>query len=115
MDSLAHSLVGLTAAKAGLEKLSPAATTICLLAASAPDIDFVAIFFGDRWTLLHHHRGVSHSILGSLVLGLLLPSIFWLGDRLLAAIRKRSPQIKFRGLLIASLLSIATHPILDWT
>ena len=47
MDNLTHSLVGLTAAKAGLEKLSPGATLLCLIAANAPDGDiFVLVQIG---------------------------------------------------------------------
>jgi len=76
MDALTHSLVGLTSAKAGLERLSPGAVAVCILSANAPDIDVVSGFFGGRWTLLHHHRGVSHSIVGTLALGFLIPSIF---------------------------------------
>ena len=73
MDNLAHSLVGLTIAKAGLERLSPGATTVCILAANAPDIDVVTGFFGGRWSLLHYHRGITHSIVGTLMLSLLTP------------------------------------------
>lgn len=39
MDVLTHSLLGLTSAKAGLERLSPHATIVCLLAANSPDSD----------------------------------------------------------------------------
>jgi inner membrane protein len=115
MDNLAHSLVGLAAAKAGLEKLSPAATTVCVLAANAPDIDFVAVFSGDRWTLLHHHRGFSHSILGTLLFGLFIPILFCLVEQIVVRIRGGTARLKPGGLLIASLLTVATHPILDWT
>jgi inner membrane protein len=115
MDNLAHSLVGLTIAKAGLERLSPGATTLCILAANAPDVDVVSGLFGGRWSLLHYHRGITHSIVGTFTLGLLIPSIFWLGDRLLAKARNRNPRIRYRGLLLASLIAAATHPLMDWT
>ena len=114
MDNLTHSLVGLTAAKAGLEKLSPAATAVCVLAANAPDADVVVGFFADRWTLLHHHRGITHAIVGTITLAFFLPLIFYAGDRLLARWRNRPPAVQFRGLLIASLIATATHPFLDW-
>lgn len=114
MDNLTHSLVGLTAAKAGLEKLSPAATTLCVLAANSPDSDVVVGFFADRWTLLHHHRGITHSIVGTITLAFVLPLIFYAGDRLLSRWRKRTPTVQFRGLLLASLIATATHPFLDW-
>lgn len=115
MDNLTHSLVGLAASKAGLEKLSPGATTLCVLAANAPDADILALIFGGRWAFLHHHRGITHSILGALALALALPFIFYLGDILLARIRGQSSRVKLRGLMVASLVVTATHPVLDWT
>jgi len=115
MDNLTHSLVGLTAAKAGLEKLSPGATALCLLAANAPDVDVAVLIFRDRWAYLHHHRGLTHSIIGVCVLALALPLVFYLADLLIARIWQRQPVVRFKGLLLASALTMATHPILDWT
>ncbi len=115
MDGVTHSLVGLTSAKAGLERWSPYATVVCILSANAPDIDVISGFFGGRWTLLHYHRGVTHSIIGTLALGFLIPSIFYAVDRAIAQWRKHPPKIRYRGLLIASLIAAATHPLMDWT
>ena len=114
MDNLTHSLVGLVASKAGLEKVSPGATVLCVLAANVPDADIVALI-GGRWNYLHHHRGITHSILGALVLALTLPLIFFLADRLIARLRGRQPVVRLKGLMIASLLVTATHPFMDWT
>jgi inner membrane protein len=115
MDGLTHSLVGLAAAKAGLDRLSPYTTAACILSANAPDVDFVSVFFGDRWTLLQHHRGITHSIIGTLALGLLLPSVLYGLERAIAKWRKRPPRIQYRGLVLASLIAAATHPLMDWT
>jgi inner membrane protein len=115
MDNLTHSLVGLTAAKAGLEKLSPGATVLCVLAANSPDVDIVVLLFQGRWGYLHHHRGITHSLVGSAVLALALPLAFYLGDRIIAQIRKRERQVRLKGLLIVSILTTATHPLLDWS
>jgi inner membrane protein len=115
MDNLTHSLVGLTAARAGLERVSPGATALCLLAANAPDADIVVLAFGDRWTLLQHHRGLTHAIVGVLAIALILPLIFYGVDRFWARFRKRTPLVKLKGLLVASLIVSATHPLLDWT
>ena len=115
MDGLTHSLVGLTSAKAGLERLSPFTTTVCILSANAPDIDVVSFFFGGRWVLLQQHRGLTHSILGTLFLGWLIPSILYGAERAFASWRKRPPRIRYRGLLLASLIAAATHPLMDWT
>lgn len=115
MDNLTHSFVGLALSKAGLERLSPAASAVCLIAANSPDSDIVALFFGDRWTYLHHHRGITHSLVGTAALAVLVPLLFYLVDRVIAAVRKRPPAIKLKGLLIASAIASATHPFMDWT
>ena len=115
MDNLTHSLVGLVAAKAGLEKLSPGATTLCVLAANSPDADIIALIFGGRWVFLQQHRGISHSILGVFVLTLALPLVFYLVDTLLSSVRKRERRVKLLGLLLVSAVGTATHPLMDWT
>lgn len=115
MDNLTHSLVGLTAAKAGLEKLSPGATALCIVAANAPDADVIVLAFGDRWMFLEHHRGITHAIVGVLGLAILLPLIFHFGDRLWARFRNRPATTNLKGLMLASFLVSATHPLLDWT
>ena len=115
MDNLTHSLVGLTAAKAGLERLSPGATLLCVLAANSPDADVAVLLLGDRWDYLHNHRGITHSIAGVVSLAILLPLIFYGVDRLWARVRGQAAKTKLRGLLIASFIVSATHPLLDWT
>jgi inner membrane protein len=115
MDNLTHSLVGLTAAKAGLERLSPGATTLCVLAANAPDSDIVVLAFGDRWTFLHHHRGITHAVVGVITLAIILPLIFYAVDGLWSRYKDQPPKTKLKGLMLASFVASATHPLLDWT
>ncbi|MGQ0762372.1 MAG: metal-dependent hydrolase [Acidobacteriota bacterium] len=115
MDPFTHTLVGLTAAKAGLERLSPLATTVCMLAANSPDSDVVVGFVSDRWDYLHHHRGLTHSIVGVIALAVIVPSILWVGERMFARLRRAGPRTRYRGLLLASLIVTATHPLMDWT
>lgn len=106
--------MGLAAAKAGLERLSPGATAVCLIAANAPDADILSLM-GGRWAYLHHHRGITHSIVGTFVLALIIPSIFYLVDLIIARLKRRPGRIRFGGLLLASLITSATHPLMDWT
>ena len=115
MDNLTHSLVGLAAAKAGLERWSPGTTSLCILAANAPDSDIVVLLFGDRWDFLQHHRGITHSIVGTLCLALLIPLIFYLVDLARSGLTSRTRKMRLGGLILASLIVSATHPILDWT
>jgi inner membrane protein len=110
MDNLTHSFVGIAAAKAGLEKLSPGASTLCL-----PDSDIVVLAFGDRWAFLQHHRGITHAIVGVIGLAVLLPLIFHFVDRLWSRFRNQPAKTKLKGLMLASFIVTATHPLLDWT
>ena len=72
MDNLTHSLVGLTAARAGLEKLSPGATLLCVLAANSPDSDVIVLAFRNRWDYLQHHRGITHAVVGVIALAIII-------------------------------------------
>lgn len=114
MENLTHSLMGLAVSKAGLERLSPGATAVCIIAANAPDADIVTVL-GGRWAYLHHHRGITHSILGTLALALLIPAVFYLIDVFIARFRRRQSRIRLPGLLLASTVASATHPLMDWT
>jgi len=115
MENLTHSLVGLTAARAGLERLSPGATMLCVLAANSPDADVAVLAFGDRWLYLQYHRGITHAIVGVVCLALALPLVFYLVDLLWSRVRKQPQKVKLKGLMVASLIVSATHPLLDWT
>jgi inner membrane protein len=115
MDNLTHTFVGIASAKAGLEKLSPGATALCLLAANSPDSDIIVLAFGDRWDFLQHHRGITHAIVGVIGLAILLPLVIHFVDRLWSRLRDHPPRTKLKGLMLASLIVSATHPLLDWT
>ncbi|MFL6257554.1 MAG: metal-dependent hydrolase [Pyrinomonadaceae bacterium] len=114
MDNLTHSLVGLAAAKAGLERRSPYATFVCVVAANLPDIDIVARVRGPAF-YLEHHRGITHSIVGTLTLAVVFPLLLYAAERVWARARGREPRGRLKSLLICSLLVSATHPLLDWT
>lgn len=115
MDPFTHSLVGLTVAKAGLDRLSPWATTVCVLAANSPDSDIIVGLTTDRWNYLHHHRGITHSIVGVIALALIIPTLVYAIERGVAAVRQRQSKTSYRGLLIVSAIATATHPLMDWT
>jgi inner membrane protein len=115
VDNLTHSFVGLAAAKAGLDRLSPGTTTLCLLAANSPDSDIIVLAFGDRWAFLQHHRGITHAIVGVIALAVLVPLIFHFVDRLWSRFRNQTAKTKLKGLMVASFIVTATHPLLDWT
>jgi inner membrane protein len=112
VDNLTHSLVGLAAAKAGLERRSAYATLVCVVAANLPDIDIVTLSRGP-YVYLANHRGITHSIVGTLALAVAFPLLFFAGERLVARLRGRAPRASLKGLLICSLILAASHPLLD--
>ncbi|MGI8988636.1 MAG: metal-dependent hydrolase [Bryobacteraceae bacterium] len=67
MDNLTHTLTGLFLSRAGLNRLTPRATWILLLAANAPDVDVVSAA-GGSLNFLHYHRHFTHSLLFAPVL-----------------------------------------------
>jgi inner membrane protein len=102
------------AAKAGLGRLSPYSTFVCVAAANLPDIDIVALARGPAF-YLQHHRGITHSIVGTLALAVAFPLLFYAAERGRARLRGREPRARLKGLLVCSLLLSASHPLLDWT
>jgi inner membrane protein len=104
VDNLTHSLVGLAAAKAGLGRVSPYATFVCVAAANLPDIDIVTLTRGPAF-YLQHHRGITHSIVGMLALAVAFPMLFCAAERVWARARGREARARLKGL----------HPVLDWT
>src|SRR5919205_4210868 len=114
VDNLTHSLVGLAAAKAGLGRVSPHAPFVCVAAANLPDVDIVALAGGPAF-YLQHHRGITHSIVGTLLLAVAFPLLFCAAERLWARARGQEPRARLKGLLLCSLLLSASHPLLDWT
>jgi inner membrane protein len=114
VDNLTHSLVGLAAAKAGLERRTPYAAFVCVAAANLPDIDIVALVRGPSFYLANH-RGITHSLVGVFALAVAFPLLFFAGERLVARVRGREPVARLRGLLLCSLVLSASHPLLDWT
>jgi inner membrane protein len=114
MDNLTHSLVGVLVAKTGLERGVPYAVPAAIVAANGPDIDLIASL-GGRWSYLTHHRGVSHSIIGVILISVVIALVFRLIERFAARRGKREARNNLPGLFILCLIAGATHPILDWT
>jgi len=98
-------LVGLALSRAGLNRLSPQATAVLLLAANAPDIDVVSAA-GGSLAYLHYHRHLTHSLLMAPVMALL--------PVLLVRLATRKP-ISWPMAYVASLIGVASHLALDLT
>lgn len=105
MDNLTHSLTGLMLARAGLDRYTPRAAWILLLAANAPDIDVVSAF-GGSLNYLHYHRHLTHSLVMLPVLPLLCV--------LLVRVVSRKP-VNWVGAYSIALIGVASHLLLDLT
>jgi inner membrane protein len=105
VDPLTHSLAGVLMSRAGLDRLTPRAPWILLLAANAPDIDIVTAF-GGSLNYLHYHRHITHS----LVMLPVLPLACVLAVRLVS----RQP-LNWLGAYFIAFIGVASHLVLDWT
>ena len=105
MDPLTHTAVGLFLSRAGLNRWTPRATAILILAANAPDIDIVTAA-GGAVNYLHYHRHLTHSLAAMPVMAL-LPVV-------LVRVAGRKP-IRWMGAFCAAMLAIASHLLLDLT
>ena len=105
MDNVTHTLVGLTLSRAGLNRLYARPALLLVLAANAPDIDFVALARG-QLAYFEAHRGWTHA-LTTMPLMAMLPV-------LVVCAFSRSMR-GWRGAYVISLIGLASHLLLDWT
>jgi inner membrane protein len=105
LDNLTHTLTGLALSRAGLNRLTPHATAILLLASNAPDID-AASAAGGSLAYLHYHRHLTHSLAMMPVMALL--------PVLLVRLITRKP-IAWSAAYLVSLVGVASHLALDLT
>jgi inner membrane protein len=105
MDNLTHTATGLFLSRAGLNRWTPQASAIVMLAANAPDVDAVSAA-GGSINYLHYHRHLTHSIIGMPVMALL--------SVLVVRAISRKP-VKWVGAFVAAMIGVASHLMLDFT
>jgi inner membrane protein len=105
MDNLTHSLVGLFLSRAGVNRWSPRATAIVVLAANLPDVDVVSAM-GGAPGYLHWHRAWTHSLLAMPLEALVAVALVRVAFRM---------PLRWRGALAAALLGVGSHVLLDLT
>lgn len=121
MDPLTHTATGLFLSRAGLNRLTPMATPIVMLAANAPDIDIVTLA-GGPLNYLHYHRHLTHALAAMPVMALLPVVLVWaVARRPIRSYRAvtegsgaRKP-IRWGGAFLAALVAVASHLLLDYT
>jgi inner membrane protein len=105
MDPLTHTATGLFLSRAGLNRWSPRALPILLVAANIPDIDIVTLPAGSL-SYLHWHRNLTHSLIAIPAMALLAVALVRFAGR---------KTVHWRGAFAAALLAVVTHLLLDWT
>ena len=105
MDPLTHTATGLFLSRAGLNRWTPLAAPILMLAANAPDIDIVTAT-GGSLNYLQYHRHLTHSLVAMPVMAI-LPVLLVRGVW-------RQP-IHWAGAFFAALIAVASHLLLDLT
>lgn len=116
MENLAHTLLGLSLAKAGLERATPLATTALVVASNLPDIDVLMRVGGDTSDYLEYHRGFTHSLVGLALLAAALTIILTWIDRRFRMRRdhRRRPMRPLRLFWLAYLGGLG-HTFMDFT
>ncbi len=105
MDILTHGLIGATLSGLFLKRVDPAIAAVTLISSSViPDIDYVVRFWG-MTDYLKHHRGITHSILGVIVLSLILAAL----------IKVFSKSTSYSTILLLCLLGSFVHLFFDLT
>ena len=105
MDNLTHTATGLFLSRAGMNRWTPQASAILMLAANAPDIDVVSAA-GGPVGYLHYHRHLTHSLIFMPVLAILCVLV-------VRAISRKA--LRWRGAFAAALLGVFSHLLLDYT
>jgi len=113
LDPLTHTLTATAMSHSGLNRKTRFATLALIIGSNLPDIDSISRLDGSA-TYLKYHRGITHSLLGVIVLGALLAAVvYYLGRR--AQPKKTGPPVDARWLLVCCLLATGSHLLLDFT
>lgn len=116
MDNLTHSFLAVSLGRLGLDKNVPGGGATLVLAANVADIDSITAFWGPLY-YLHYHRGITHSLIGTLLTAVILSLGLMLLQRAYSSsVADRSIHQSSGGKLFLILLMIcSTHPLLDYT
>ena len=101
MFNSTHTFVALAIARTGAGKWAPRAALTAVIASNFPDIDSISGLWGTA-AYLDHHRGITHSLIGVPVFALLLSAVMYFFSE------------KFWPTYAIALVSMATHPALDY-
>ena len=105
MDIVTQGLLGSAVAQAGYSKhLGRRAALYGFLIGLLPDFDIIAGYWG-QWASLKYHRGPTHAFLALIILSVPIGLICH---------RVSGSDVKKRHWIGLALLSLITHPVIDW-
>lgn len=108
MDNLTHALSGVIMSRAGLNRVAPEAGWLLVMAANAPDIEFISRLWGAT-VYLDLHRGPTHALAFAPLVALLpLPVWRWLARRAAPGART------WVAAYLCSLAGVVSHVLFDW-
>ena len=112
MEPVTHFLTGACLGRSGFNRKTAYATLAMTLAAEAPDLD---VLWGFRGPVaeLQHHRGWTHSFVGTVVVAGVTLGFVWLVHRL----RRKEPVIapRWGWILFCAWIAAMSHILLDYT
>ena len=116
MENLAHTLLGLSFAKGGLERATPLATTALVISSNLPDVDVFSRVGGGTVSYLEYHRGFTHGFVGLAILAAALTLALMFIDRRFRLRRDpfRRPLRPLRIFFLAYLGGLG-HTFMDFT
>jgi inner membrane protein len=106
LENATHTLTGLFLSRAGLNRLTPAATPLLMLSANAPDVDILATM-GGAAAYLHWHRYVTHSIVFLPVMALAATAV--------VRLFYRKERFAWLPAFLVAMVGVASHLLLDLT
>ncbi|WP_207790983.1 metal-dependent hydrolase [Pacificimonas flava] len=111
---MAHTLAGAALGEAGLKEKSGLGLATLMIAANIPDLDAIALVFGEN---LAFRRGLTHGPIGLLLLPVLLTLAMLGFDKWQARRGKRPPDrlpVRAGWLLLLAYIGALSHPALDF-
>ena len=116
MEILTHALIALILGRAGQKLLPRYGAAMLVVSGVAADLDFLS-YLGGPSAYMRFHRGVLHSVLGSVVSVCALALAFWAFDRRAATTSSgsSSPRLSFLAAVVVCAVGVVVHVVLDLT
>jgi len=115
VEILTHALIALILARAGQKLLPRYGAAMLVVSGVVADLDFLS-YFGGPSAYLRFHRGVLHSVLGSVVLACVLAVVFWAVARRRAAVKNSAlnlPRLNFASAVVVCGVGVLVHLLFD--